>query len=236
VLIFLDLETTGLEDDDKVCSIGIIAVDKEITTIYELVNDGKKIPPKASSINHITNEMIKGKQKLIKSNGYKFLKEHNNSNTVIVGHNIGFDMKKLLAIGFNFKGLVVDTLRVSKHLIPECDAYSLQILRYDLKLYKKEIKELEKCGIEGGILPHNALSDALIVKLLYEYLLEMSSLDEMLELSFKNVLLQKLEFGKYTGRYIEEIVMIDRGYLEWMLSSITDLNDDLRYSISYYLD
>jgi len=49
------------------------------------------------------------------------------------------------------------------------------------------------------------------------------------------VLIQKLDFGKYSGRYIEEITMCDRGYLEWMLSNIADLDEDLRYSIERYL-
>jgi DNA polymerase-3 subunit epsilon/exodeoxyribonuclease X len=103
----------------------------------------------------------------------------------------------------------------------------LQVLRYELKLYKKEDKD---------IVSHHALGDAKIVKLLYEYLLEMVSLEEMQSLSFKKVLLQKLEFGKYAGRYIEEIVSQERGYLEWMLHNIVDLDEDLRYSISYYLE
>jgi DNA polymerase-3 subunit epsilon/exodeoxyribonuclease X len=77
--------------------------------------------------------------------------------------------------------------------------------------------------------------DATVVKLLYNYLLEISSLESMIELSFKNVLMQKLDFGKYSGRYIEEICMNDRAYLEWMLHNIKDLDEDLRYSINYYL-
>ena len=47
--------------------------------------------------------------------------------------------------------------------------------------------------------------------------------------------MQKFEFGKYSGRYIEEISMCDRGYLEWMLGNIMDLDEDLRYSIEYNL-
>ncbi|MCK4875125.1 MAG: 3'-5' exonuclease, partial [Sulfurimonas sp.] len=70
---------------------------------------------------------------------------------------------------------------------------------------------------------------------LYKYLLEIKSHDELVELSFKNVLIQKFEFGKYSGRYIEEISMLDRGYLEWMLGNIIDLDEDLRYSVEYYL-
>ena len=236
MLIFLDVETTGLELEDTMCSIGIIALDNtEVTSQYELINEGKKISVKASSINHITAEMIQDKPKFRENQIYKFLEEHNNTETTIVGHNINFDIQKLLLAGFRFKGSVIDTLRVSKHLIPECEGYALQILRYELKLYKDEREESLKCGIKEKIISHNALSDALVVKQLYGYLLEFASPEIMNELSFKNVLLQKFEFGKYEGRYIEEITMCDRGYLEWMLASIVDLDEDLRYSINYYL-
>jgi len=128
--------------------------------------------------------------------------------------------------GFKFLGEVIDTLRVTKHLVGECEQFSLQFLRYELKLYKKEKEHLDA---------HHALSDAKIVKNLYEYLLDIQTKEKLAELSFKNVLLTKFEFGKYSGRYIEEISMCDRGYLEWMLGNIIDLDEDLRYSIEYYL-
>ncbi|MFT7004896.1 MAG: DNA polymerase III epsilon subunit-like protein [Sulfurimonas sp.] len=228
MLIFLDIETTGLDAIDKICSIGIIAErNKDVISIYDLVNEGKKIASLASSINHITNEMLKGKPKFKESEAYKFLVKHNNESTTIVGHNIKFDLAFLHASGFDFVGEVIDTLRVTKHLIPECELFSLQFLRYELKLYKREKEELKS---------HHALGDANVVKNLYEYLLDMGTKDLLAELSFKKVLISKFEFGKYQGRYIEEISMIDRGYLEWMLVNIVDLDEDLRYSLSYYLD
>ena len=228
MLIFLDVETTGLEVKDRVCSIGIVASkDGDIQTFYELVNDGKKIPSLASSINHITNEMLKDKPKLHDSQAYKFLLKNNKPSTTIVGHNIKFDLEMLKKSGFEFLGEVIDTLRVTKHLIQECEMFSLQFLRYELKLYKEEKEKFQS---------HNALDDARVVKNLYEYLLEMESKQQLAELSFKKVLMNKFSFGKYSGRYIEEIAMRDRGYLEWMLSTIVDLDEDLRYSISYYMD
>lgn len=236
MLIFLDLETTGLEHNDKICSIAIIAISEDKTEVfYELVNEGKKIPALASSINHITNEMIKDKPALTQSKTYKFLQEHNSVDTMIVSHNVAFDLEKLAACGFDFQGDIIDTLRVSKHLFEDTESFALQYLRYDLKLYKQEEKEAIACGIEQKIVAHDALSDALVVKLLYNYLLEVVSHQKMIELSTQNVLMQKFDFGKYSGRYIEEISMIDKGYLHWMLNSIVDLDEDLRYSIEYYL-
>lgn len=236
MLIFLDLETTGVEAQDKICSIGIIASDKgKVIAKYDVVNEGKKISPQASSINHITNEMLKDKPKLKESETYKFLEANNKETTTLIGHNIQFDLKMLFTHGFEFQGEIIDTLRVTKHLIPECENFSLQFLRYELKLYREEKKELLTCGAEGEIQAHHALSDAIVVKLLYEYLLEMADKEKMSMLSFENVLMQKLSFGKYAGRYIEEIAMNERGYVEWMLANILDLDEDLRYSINYYL-
>ena len=230
MLIFLDLETTGLESSDKICSIGLIGVDNgEPTSIYELVNEGKKISSKASSINNITNEMIKDKPSLKETKAWRFLYEYNNENSTIIAHNSSFDINMLMASGFIWHGRVIDTLRVTKHLIPECEYFSLQFLRYELKLYKNEKKESE-------FFAHNALSDAIHVKLLYEYLLEIKPHEEMLELSSKHVIVEKFDFGKYSGRYIEEISMCDRGYLEWILANVADLNEDLKYSVNRYLN
>lgn len=223
MLIFLDTETTGLEAIDKICSIAVLYEEK---SIYELVNEGKKIPPLASSINHITNEMIKDCPKLHNSKAYKFLQENNHEGVTIVGHNINFDLKMLSAAGFEFYGSVIDTLRTARHLIKECELYSLQFLKYELKLYKKHNETLT---------PHHALDDAKLTKSLYEMLLELAEISELVRLTNEKVLLDKFEFGKYKGRYIEEISMIDSGYLEWMLGNIVDLDEDLRYSIEYFL-
>jgi DNA polymerase-3 subunit epsilon/exodeoxyribonuclease X len=223
MILFLDLETTGLESSDKIVSIALLGEDLEV---YELVNNGKKIPPLASSINHITNEMLKNKPKLEESKAYKLLEQHNCESTTLVGHNIKFDLQKLNEYGFFFKGNVIDTLRVTKHLIPECEMFSLQFLRYELKLYRLEEKTL---------IAHNALDDTKLIKFLYEYLQDIESSEKMIELSEKNVLMQKLNFGKHNSKYIEDIVISDRSYLEWLLTNVQDLDEDLKYSINYYL-
>jgi len=237
MLIFIDIETTGLEREDKICSIALIIVDeKEISYKYELVNEGKKIPPQASSIHHITNEMIKEKSAFKEGEIYKFLQENSNDKNTLIAHNIKFDLEKLSSAGVTWKGDLIDTLRVTKHLIPECEFFSLQVLRYELQLYRDEEKLKDELGIKDALSAHNALSDVLVVKLLFNSLEELASLDKMKELSFKNVLLQKFDFGKHSGKYIEEVAMNDRGYLEWMLHSVSDLDEDLKYSINYYLE
>ena len=231
MLIFLDLETTGLEANDKICSIAILNAS---SYKYELINEGKKIPPEASSIHHITNEDIKDKLAFKESEIYKFLKENNKEENTLVAHNIQFDLEKLSAHGIGWKGGIIDTHRVTKHLIPECEFFSLQVLRYELKLYKDEEKLKIKYGIKDAIVAHNALSDVLVMKLLYDVLEQESTLIMMQELSFKKVLLSKFSFGKYKGKYIEEICLNDNSYVQWLLSSATELDEDMRYSLNYY--
>jgi len=236
MLIFLNTQTTGLEKEDKICSIGLIAFeDDNVVVKYDLVNNGKKISSKASSINHITNEMIKDKVKTKDSEAYKFLLENNLETTTLIAHNINFELERLSKFGFKFKGGIIDTLRVTKHLIQECEEFSLEFLKYELKLYRYEQEMLSTCKITDTLFVNNALNNALCVKLLYDYLLQSSTKEEMTNLSFENVLMQKFSFGKYNGKYIEEIAVMDRGYLEWMLANMENMDDDLRYSIEYYL-
>ena len=234
MLIFLDLETTGLEENDKIVSVALLNAGTKKYK-YELVNAGKKISPEASSIHHITNEMIKNKPAFKESEIYKYLSEYNTHDNILIAHNSKYNLEMLAREGFVWKGGVVDTLRTTKHLIPECERFSLQILRYELRLYKKEEVLKKEYGIKDALFAHHALSDALVVELLFHYLEEMVSVEEMELMSSKHVLLEKLNFGKHKDKYIEDIVQNDRAYLEWMLNSLSDLDDDLRYSITHYL-
>lgn len=237
MLIYVDIETTGYEAEDKICSIGVLAFEEAhfIKALYELVNEGKKIPSLASSVHNITNEMIENRVPFKQSEIYNYLKEHNcEANTLIV-HNANLVLRDLASSGLKWYGKIIDTQKVVKHHISECEIFTLEFLRYELKLYKNEEDLKKVCDLEFSFIPHHALSDAFMIKLLFDYLKEDEIDEEMMQdLSFKSVLLEKFPFGKYVGRYIEEIAISERGYLEWLLS-LENLDDDLRYSIEYYL-
>jgi DNA polymerase-3 subunit epsilon/exodeoxyribonuclease X len=236
VLIFLDIETTGYEREDKICSLGVLTFEDDacVSAMYELVNEDKKIPPSASALHNITNEMIEKKPPLKESEIYAFLQKNDSEKNTLIVHNAAFVLEKLHSAGLTWHGKIIDTFKVVKHLIPECELFTPEFLRYELKLYRDEEALKKECGIKDAFITHHALSDAAVIKLLFDYLTQMTTLDEMNRLSFENVLLEKFSFGKYSGRYIEDIAMNDRGYLMWMLS-LENLDDDLRYSIEYYL-
>ena len=234
MLIYLDVETTGLEAEDRICAIGMIGVEGSEATLHaDLLNPGKKIRPDAMAVHHITNEMVKEMPLLEQSESGRWLEAHNKTQNILVGHNISFDLGMLQKEGVFWQGGVIDTLKCARHLIGECEQYGLQFLRYELGLYKEEQSAASKLGITPQA--HTAPSDALHVKLLHDYLRTMADDERLLELTVEPVLIAKFGFGKYKGRYIEEIAMNDRGYLEWMLGSMFDMDDDLRYSVEYYL-
>ena len=231
MLIFLDLQTTGVDAKDVICAISLLY---EENLVSEFINEGKKIPALASSIHNVTNEMIKESAAFKDSNAFEILQKYNKDENILVLHNAVFCLEKLSSHSLAWQGAVVDTSRVSKHLISECEFFSLNFLRYELKLYKDEERLKKEYGIKYALFAHDVKSDVIITKLLFEYLQEMATSQKMQELSFSKVLLEKLPFGKYQGRYIEEIIQLDRNYLQWMLQ-LPELDEDLRYSLEYYL-
>ncbi len=230
MLVFLDTETTGVDVKDKICALGIVE-DDDIH--YELINPGKKIPPSASAIHHITNEMVKDAPAFSQSISAKKLENLNVPTNILVSHNAPFELLMLQKEAIAWQGQVIDTLKCAKSLMDDLDGYSLQFLRYELRLYREEEAVFKQCGL--SITPHHALSDALHTRMVLEYLLDLADIDRLIEISKSYVLLTRLPFGKYAKKRIEEIALKDPGYLKWMSESLMDMDEDLRYSIDYYL-
>ncbi len=230
MLVFIDTETTGLEPNDRICSIALITDDGHD---HEMINPGKKIPPSASAIHHITNEMVKEAPVFGASHSAERLRELNIQENVLVSHNAPFELAMLSKEGILWQGDVIDTLKCAKSLMDDLEGYSLQFLRYELRLYRSEVERFEAEKI--AISPHHALSDALHTKMVLEYLLDLASIDQLCDISRNHVLLKRLPFGKYAKRRIEEISIKDPSYLKWMVESLMDMDEDLRYSCEYYL-
>lgn len=230
MLVFVDTETTGLEVNDRICSIAVIS-DDEIHC--ELINPGKKIPPSASAIHHITNEMLKDAPSFALSKSFAKLDTLNTHTNTLVSHNAPFDLSMLQKEGITWQGSVIDTLKCSKALMDDLEGYSLQFLRYECRLYRQEKEFFEHYGV--SIIPHHPLSDGLHTKMMLEYLLDLASEEELIDMSQKRLLLNRLPFGKYAKKRIEEIATKDPGYLKWMMESLMEMDEDLRYSCDYYL-
>ncbi|MBP6911603.1 MAG: hypothetical protein KBB88_00150 [Candidatus Pacebacteria bacterium] len=214
-LIFLDTETTGNESKDRLCQLAYKERDTG-NTYSELFKPPLPISIESSAVCHITNKMVSEKSLFKESSDYQIVKSLlEEKNTVTIAHNAKFDVGILQREDIEPHAFVC-TLRVARALdkngvIPR---YNLQYLRYYL-------------DIEISATAHDALGDVLVLEQLFERLLkkiidedktsEDEALKKMIDISSHPSLINKISFGKYNGRMVEEIAKEDPGYLTWLL-------------------
>jgi DNA polymerase-3 subunit epsilon/exodeoxyribonuclease X len=240
--IILDTETTGTDEQDRVIQLGYMVLGgKEIEVHNEFCSADVPINYAAMEVHGITPEMIEGKPKCTEMPAYKRLLELNTPENYMIIHNAPFDLKMLEKEGFEVAMKVIDTLRVAKHVYEDEEAHRLQYFRYKMGLYKEEEAEAKKLGIE--VKAHDAIGDVLVLKLFLTKLREAvekkypgeNPVEKMVDLTNTPILVKTFRFGKHKGKSLEEVAQEDPGYLRWMLSSMDNLDDDMRYSINHYL-
>ncbi len=234
-LIFFDTETTGIGEEDHLCQIAYKMGTEVFMGMYK---PPLPIPPGASAVHHITNEMVKDKSAFTESSDFKNIKKlFEDSNSILVAHNMPFDFAMIKKEGVMPKNTIC-TLRVARYLDKngKLAKHNLQFLRYAL-------------GIEIEATAHDAMGDVLVMEQLFLRLIkkimeenkigEEDALKIMIDISSKPSLLRNISFGKHAGKKVEEILQIDRGYLEWLLAQ-KELKpqgeDDLIYTLKYYLE
>lgn len=170
--VVFDLETTGLDyHTHNIIEIG--AVQTTSTTIEHtfqtFIQIEGSIPPEATAINGITNEMIKDSP-LVSQVLRDFLNFIEGS--VLVAHNIGFDYRflnsELIRNGFQGLGgvLLVDTLEIAKKALPSLARYSLEAIALHLDIDVSDY--------------HRALNDAMACRdILFKCCDRMSMLGEL---------------------------------------------------------
>ncbi len=240
--ILLDTETTGAMEQDRIIQLGYIVLDNKGIEVYnEFCNSEVPISYGAMEVHGITPEIIEDKPKCTELLAYQKLLEYNSDENYLIIHNAPFDIGMLEKEGFKNQMQVIDTLRVAKHVLPDEEAYRLQYFRYKMGLYKQEKEEAEKLGIK--VKAHDAIGDVLVLKLFLSELKKLvmkkypneNSVAKMVELTKTPIFIKKFHFGKYKEKSLEEVALQDRGYLEWMLAKMDNLDDDLRYSINKIL-
>ena len=161
--VLFDIETTGLSPDtDAIIELSALKViNHEVDEEFSmLINPGVHIPYYASSINGITDDMVKDSPDIAK--GLQAFIEFVGS-SILVGHNIiRFDLKfiqrdAVIYTGKRIENDYLDTLVVAKRYLPELESHSLESLSvyYDI-------------SYEGA---HRALADCHINKKVYDCLI-----------------------------------------------------------------
>jgi DNA polymerase III subunit epsilon len=158
----VDIETTGGSARiEKITEIAIYLHDgNQITGEFvSLVNPERNIPYFITSLTGITNEMVEDAPRFFEI--AKTIVELTEGRT-FVAHNARFDYsfirEEFKSLGFNFKRNILDTVALSRKLIPGHRSYSLGNICRDLSI-----------SINGR---HRAAGDALATVRLFEMLME----------------------------------------------------------------
>ena len=157
----IDIETTGGSAKvEKITEIAIYLHDgTQITREFvSLVNPERNIPYFITNLTGITNEMVEDAPRFFEI--AKTIVELTEGRT-FVAHNARFDYsfirQEFKSLGFNFKKNILDTVSLSRKLLPGHLSYSLGNICKDLKI-----------SINGR---HRAAGDALATVKLFELLL-----------------------------------------------------------------
>lgn len=235
-VIILDTETTGAGERDRICQLSylVCSLDGEILELHnDLCMAPLPISFEAMAIHHITPEMIDGKPKCVETNAFKRLVELNSPDNLMVIQNAEFDLGMLAKEGFVSQMQLVDTFRVLRALYPLDTPHGLQFKRYQWGLYKHEQPLIEKLGIV--INAHDALGDVIVLKHLYEKLVQEQSIESMIELCAKPIILEYIPFGKHKGKKFEAVALEARNDLKYMLENF-DLDADLKATLLHHME
>jgi DNA polymerase-3 subunit epsilon len=153
--IAFDLETTGtVAGLDQIVEVGAVRfIDGQIDAIFAtLVNPLRPIPPGASAVNGISDDMVQGKPTIdqILEPLTEFCGEDQ-----MVAHNAPFDSQFLIADYKKLelptpRGLILDTLPIARKVFPGLANYKLGTLVQHLKIPTSDFHRAEEdatyCG------------------------------------------------------------------------------------------
>ncbi|NGX39345.1 MAG: DNA polymerase III PolC-type [Chlamydiae bacterium] len=201
--IYYDTETTGIRSEkDRI--IEIAAYDPiEGRSFCEFVNPGSPIPPEASAIHHITDEMVADASSF-EEIGLAFA-EFCPENTVLIAHNNdGFD-KHFLEKEFSRSSLTLpsweylDSLKWARRYRSDLPRHSLQHLR-------------EAYGIPSNQ-AHRALDDVMVLYEIFSRMIDDLSIERVMELLSQPKVLERMPFGKHQGKPLNKV---PKSYISWL--------------------
>lgn len=204
--IFYDTETTGISSErDRI--IEIAAYDPvHQATFHSLINPGLLIPPDATAIHGITNEMVANSPNFGRCSA-DFIKFCEGDTVLIAHNNDGFDMH-FLRQEFSRHQIempswhFLDSLKWARRYRPDLPRHTLQFLR-------------EIYGIEANT-AHRALDDVIILHKLFSLMTDDLPIEQVMQLIQRPRELTHMPFGKYQGKPLN---MLPKDYVKWLSGS-----------------
>ncbi len=201
--IYYDTETTGIKiGKDRI--VEIAAFDPEQNrTFCTFVDPECLIPPEATAITHITDEMVKGAPKI--GEALKMFIAFCEGETVLIAHNNDSFDQPFMAAEFERVGMAVpkwtflDSLKWARKYRRDLPKHNLQFLR-------------ETYGIAVNS-AHRALDDVMVLYQIFSRMVDDLSMKKILDLLSETPGIVRMPFGKHSGKPLSEI---PRDYVSWL--------------------
>jgi exodeoxyribonuclease X len=226
IIRVIDYETTGLPDNPgseiiELCRIDVDILSKAIGNPWRSFALPKgPIPPEVKAVHHILEEEVAGAPAI--ADLWATFWEGCAEDDILAAHNASFEMHFHSGDGRQW----IDTYKCALTIWPDAPAHNNQTLRYWLG-----IDQSAGFDREFAMPPHRALPDAYVTAHILVQLLSKCSVSELVTISEKPALLNKLNFGKHRGVKFSDA---PADYLQWIRDK-SDLNEDIKFSAAYWL-
>lgn len=204
--IFYDTETTGIRAD-KENIIEIAAYDPLNDLSFEmLINPGRPIPPDATAIHHISDEMVAGAPRFDVA-AKEFIKFCEGDVVLIAHNNDAFDYHFLKA-EFGRVGITMpswrflDSLKWARRYRGDLPRHTLQFLR-----------EVYNIPANNA---HRALDDVIVLHKVFSHMTDDLHISEIYELLNRPRDIHHMPFGKHQGM---PLMNLPKDYLKWLAGS-----------------
>lgn len=204
--IFYDTETTGIRSEkDRIIEIAAYDPLNE-TTFEKLVNPGCPIPPDATAIHHITNEMVAAAPAF--SDVMSEFVEFCQGDVVLIAHNND---------GFDYHFLKAEFGRCSRAMPPWKFLDSLKwARRYRRDLPRHTLQFLREIYQIPANNAHRALDDVVVLHKIFSYMTDDLPIEEVFALLNTPRELQHMPFGKHQGMPLKNL---PKDYVKWLAGS-----------------
>lgn len=213
----LDFETTDVDTKKaRVVEAALVLPDGNYYSTF--VNPECPIPPETSAVHHITDDDVRDamswahvKQELAQ------LLTVEGQLPVIVAHNAEYEKG---CLGDFIPVLWVCTYKAALRIWPDAPSHKNEVLRYFLKLGSDR-------GRLSNQMPHSALHDAKVTRLLLIECLKHATLEQLIEWTEQPAQLPYIPMGKFYGKKWDDKA-VDSGYLNWCVNT-TDMREDVKH-------
>lgn len=204
--IYYDTETTGIAaGKDRI--IELAAYDPiEDRSFCEFINPNCPIPPSASAIHNITDDMVANAPSFAEIG--KAFAEFCPEETVLIAHNNdGFD-RFFIEAEFTRSDLSLpdweyfDTLKWARRYRSDLPRHSLQHLR-------------EIYGIAANN-AHRALDDVMVLYQVAQLMMDDLPIETCMQLLAESKTVARMPFGKHQGKILSEV---PKSYITWLAES-----------------